>query len=114
MFVLFTYYNMMEKLLNLLNEYESESWIIKDWDIVKVGCDDYWLPCIDSYKQCIISKSYWFIDWLVKNDKIDYQKSPWEIMFDDRMWTMFSLEDSIVMMLSISQNTIDDLISYLK
>ena len=118
MFVLFNYYTTMEKLLNLLNEYESESWILKDKDIVKIGCDDYWLPCTDSYKQCIISKSYWFIDWLVKNDKIDLDKVEQEAMgwFDDESpvyWKDIRTA-RLIMMLSVSNNPISDLVYYLK
>lgn len=102
----------MEKLIELLNEREmGEEWwefyYLSDWVIR----DDWWNILYD-YR--IISKEYWFIEWLVENDKIDYEKSPWEIMFDDRMWTTFSLEDSIVMMLSISNTPIQDLISLLK
>ena len=127
MFVLFNYYTTMEKLLNMLNEYESESWIIKDENIVKIGCDDYWLPCTNSYKLCIISKSYWFIDWLVKNDKIkdngikqrtdlvkeiqivDYEtgKSLW--------WkNQYSETEQLIMYLSIQDNPLEYLCSILK
>jgi len=131
MFVLFNYYTTMEKLLNLLNEYESESWIIKDEDIVKVGCDDYWLPCIDSYKLCIISKSYWFIDWLVKNDKIEREKTNIEKSDDKRYdeWIVlasnydndtyvvekyYSYTEQLLMILSIQDNPIEYLCSILK
>ncbi len=94
----------MGKLMKYVEEMQKE-WI----NICRPRFQEYYLV-----EMALISKHYWLIKWLVENDKIDYQKSPWEIMFDDLMWTTFSLEDSIVMMLSISDTPIDDLISYLK
>lgn len=57
----------MEKLIELLNEYDS--W----WDY-----DDYYWPYQywqdrDAYKYgkyYLLSRDYWFIKWLVENDKI--------------------------------------------
>ena len=106
----------MEKLIELLNEYSKKKHNIAmrelNWELWQwFHYLNYW----SSYSELLmVSKKYEFIKWLVDNNKIDYQKSPWEIMFDDRMWTTFSLEDSIVMMLSISNSPIEDLISYLK
>jgi hypothetical protein len=66
-----------------------------------------------------ISKYYWFIKWLVDNDKIDlykvsghkdkiYYKEYWE-------WGFTCSDDELViMLLAISDTPIDDLISYLK
>ena len=92
----------MEKLIELLNEHRKEKGErnLNEFEVSQT---------LDSLNYLRL-----FIKWLVDNDKIDYQNSPWEIMFDDRMWTIFSLEDSITMMLSISDTPIEDLISYLK
>jgi len=65
----------MEKLLNLLNEYECYRngydictwWQERDGRIVWVTDDPR--PQVRS-EYYILSKEYWFIQWLVENDKI--------------------------------------------
>ena len=54
----------------------------------------------------IVSKSYWFIKWLVDNDKIDIEKFPQIMEYSDY--------ESLLMILSISDTPIEDLINYLK
>ena len=115
----------MEKLIELLNEYDS--W----WSY-----DDYYWPFqywqdSDAYHLCkyqLVSKEYWFIKWLVENDKIDIKKlvvkgemRSW-LDFDNKKWNEESGEEIwnkyyselCLMLLSISDTPIDDLISYLK
>ena len=74
------------------------------------------------YQTYIISKDFWFVKRLVEQDKIDLVK------FSDKLsspsWTMedrykylnsdFWLYNSLLMLLSISEQPIEDLISYLK
>ena len=63
----------------------------------------------------IISKKFWFIQWLVDNDKIDNSK-----FYDKNIlkWFMTLTKeekaDSIIMNLSIQSNPIEFLISILK
>lgn len=106
----------MEKLLELLNEYVKELWI---WDYVwwhnkkTVENSDY-----------IITKKFWFIKWLVENDKINWGKvedietiSCWELTTKDDIDDFFEdaeLEQRVTMLLSISLDPIEDLISVLK
>jgi len=92
----------MEKLVELLNEYELEkdnySGVISEEDI-------YY------YSVLYISKKFWFIKWLVENDKIDRER------INDRWWDMsihFPDEELFIMSLSISNTPIEDLILYLK
>ena len=113
----------MEKLIELLNEYElwedyGDMWeyyyIDTLWNIV----DDGWYilkPCE------IISKKFWFIKWLVENDKIDrdimegkkfyYYLEKSENMHWDKN---FSRCERLLMLLSISDTPIEDLLLYLK
>lgn len=133
----------MEKLIELLNEYEIEREekidLFNDkekplWEWYKDCTGDLTFEPIDSKilnweafswdtaNSVIISKSYGFIWWLVENDKIDI----WEKLFnltknDSRKSTIcdldnndFSWEDTFLMLLSISSSPIEDLISYLK
>ena len=85
---------MMEKLNDLLKKYPQDI-NVEDLDSLKV--------------------LKWFIQRLVENDKIDWKKFyeknilKWFITI-----TKEEKADSIIMNLSISDNPIDDLISYLK
>ena len=119
------------KLIELLNEYEKEKekseWVNVDayvefkWDynynrLVRYDETDrwewdnlYW----DTAVAYLISKSFWFIKWLVENDKIDIEK---EIKNSELNWLHehYLREDCLLMLLSISDEPISDLISYLK
>ena len=125
----------MEKLVKLLNEYELErekgieefknwalplwEWSIVDGDLVYDGVElsmnlesAYW----DTANWIAISKSYGFIKWLVANDKIDLWKL---IMIKDEEQKAIvdidnSRENTLLMLLAISDTIVDDLISYLK
>ena len=93
----------MEKLLNLLNEYWKD----------EIERDE---TEINRFYTWIISKKFWFIKWLVENDKIDLVNVIKNIKwcpFDTHYWNMNKYE-CILMALSISDTPIEDLISYLK
>ena len=88
----------MEKLLDLLNEY-STRWYYNKEDI-------QW-----QVKAWILSKEYWWIRWLVDNDKIDRDKLEKKVLKED---LIRKFDEWLIMLLSISDTPIDDLISYLK
>lgn len=98
----------MEKLIELLNEYDE----IREY--VEVDLED------ELISLRIISKWYWFIKRLVDNDKIDYEKVENkfynEICITD-YWDKdraYWKSDLVISVLSISDEPISDLISYLK
>lgn len=69
----------MGKLIELLNEYETpRSWVVYksyddyDWFFYWVDCD--WETEIVWSDSLICSKKFWWIKWLVENDKIDTEK----------------------------------------
>jgi hypothetical protein len=74
----------------------------------------------------ICSKKFWFIKWIVENDKIDKKKIDTRLVrnveshYDEEWyWVENSYEDysdtdTLLMLLSISDTPIEDLISYLK
>ena len=117
----FTYYYIMimEKLIELLNEYDpyiqSDGthtdnfwWYVSQWHSA-IFPKEVWV-------ERIISKSYGFIKWLVDNDKIDFSRE-WEYCIksiEEFDWLLRDNEDWLIMILSISDTPIDDLISYLK
>ncbi len=105
----------MEKLIELLLEYKPQihyldkpkgvydkkywiGWYKREWDI------GWWFS-----EEVIISKKFWFIKWLVENDKIDIKKAKeWEIMLSRND------EENIIWKLSISDTPIDFLCEILK
>lgn len=97
----------MEKLIELLNEFINKTIIPYDrgakciWYENHLFLFETWADVIED---TIISKRYWFIKWLVDNDKIDENK-----IFND-CW----LYDSVLMKLAIQDEPIDFLISILK
>jgi hypothetical protein len=125
----------MQKLIELLNEYKKtrvkkywiefniweEKWelniIIDDWQ------DNYsWWTCdTDIAISYIISKKFWFIERLIKNDKIDRDIMEGEKFYyyleksENMHWDKnFSRCERLLMLLSISDTPIEDLILYLK
>ena len=126
----------MQKLIDLLNEYEP--YIASDGE----HRDNLWgyayqwhsavfpKELAESY---IISARYGFIKWLVENDKINFNGIPnvftsvyaekrddiyYEIehnnysVLTEQYWV--NLTDRVIMLLSISSSPIEDLVGYLK
>ena len=127
-------FRQMEKLIELLNEYKKtrvkEYWIEfniweEKWEL-HIIIDDWqynysWWTCdTDIAISYIISKKFWFISWLVENDKIDEYKvieleHNWIRPFKlDNLYWEIKLEERLIMLLSISDTPIEDLILYLK
>lgn len=121
------------KLIELLNEYDEwRNWKKLHWK--GLWCEDHdtiWykdkeLSCEqDEIIAYLISKKYGFIKWLVDNDKIDIEKienSEYYLIdwfyYNERkkFWMEWKedVEKIFLMLLSISDTPIDDLISYLK
>ena len=121
----------MEKLIELLNEYvekynksdlyykfELENWELYCYNDVS---DVLWTMQDEAIVIC--SKQFWFIKWLVENDKIDFSLIPnkikeiWipmKINWEIKYWFDSSDYYWLLMLLSISDTPIEDLISYLR
>ena len=105
----------MEKLIELLNEYQYWMFVYEDdllllriWSHVKVWGETF-----------VISKKFWFIKWLVENNKIDtdivYEKWFLAKTYDkDEVWEYFEPYEEILMLLSIQDEPIEFLVSILK
>lgn len=96
----------MEKLIRLLDEYHHK----KTEDLER------WKERVEEHKHWIISKQFWFIKRLVDNDKIDLWKL---IMIKDEEQKAIvdidnSRENTLLMLLAISNEPIEFLISILK
>lgn len=121
----------MEELLKLLNQYEKEGrkseyyewekWIW--WPFLLFRRDTYdeeWSHLYsDTSDTYVISKKYWFIKWLVNNDKIDRPKvwlkikDLWENYWWFAIYSWIHIE-CLLMLLSIQSEPIRFLISILK
>lgn len=106
----------MEKLLNLLNEYCAEEEIKYKRHFVPNHLE--WDACDNS--ECsellIISKKFWFINWLLANDKIDWLKArnEWYNMQYIWRWIVEDNLEYMIKFLSIKDYPTDFLLSILK
>lgn len=125
----------MEKLLKLLNEFEEskksdkiigqEYYFVEEKELARGHIVWYdpttnehllsWVP----FESVVCSKPYWFIEWLVENDKIVLQKGIIRRVEYDNYWVLedihrYSHYDSLLMLLSIQDDPISFLISILK
>lgn len=104
----------MEKLVELLNEYGNE--ICNHWGDYPTDMDEF----TDRDTYWYLSKKFWFIKWLVYNDKIDRDEiiinSDFMPVAFDRKWEKYewSEEKQLLMLLSIRDEPINFLISILK
>lgn len=106
----------MEKLLELLNEYRLEKgaseytkYISETW---------YFTHKLYFYEHYswVISKKFWFIQWLVDNDKIDIQWAK-NLLYESEIFNPLpytDLSERLIMYLSIQDDPIEFLISILK
>ena len=124
-FILFNY--QMEKLIELLNEYigDWQEWLYAcyplDEDFDKFFHTKDWEGTLEEAQ--VISKKFWFIQWLVDNDKIDFNNVRetnywWEFNY---YWTIPNSKrnkeiqiERLLMILAIQDNPIEFLISILK
>ena len=101
----------MDKLIELLNEY----WRQHEW-VYRI---DYQADMNFTKREetLFCSKYWWWIQRLVENDKIDFDKC-WICYEINSTYDHYNLEDRqdlwLIMLLSISSSPIEDLVSYLK
>jgi len=105
----------MEKLLRDLNIYAHSFMncnltFIHDGNRIRVQWDEIWPYVAESI---ILNKKFWFIKWLVENDKIDLEK---EIKNSELNWLHehYFREDCLLMLLAIQDEPINFLVSILK
>jgi hypothetical protein len=109
--------NWMEKLIELLNEYDDNNWGVTDYWALFNRMNE-WIS--DAEYLQVISKKFWFIWWLVDNDKIDrdkiIEKSDFMPIVSNKVWDFFqpTEEQELLMLLSIQDNPIEFLCSVLK
>lgn len=118
----------MGKLLQLLNEYERSLWSDREWWWI---IDEDWFFCTRKSKKGnlivqhssldeailqIISKKFWFIQWLVEINKIDKQWSK-NLLYESEVFNSqpyTDLAERLIMYLAIQDDPISFLSSILK
>ena len=109
-------FRQMEKLIELLNEYEP--YIASDGE----HRDNFWYFIYKWWSAIfpkeiwmlkIISKEYWFIKWLVENEKIEWNNKDIAIK-EWILWKSIDNYHSLLMALAIQDEPINLLISILK
>lgn len=99
----------IQKLKDLFIEYHWE-WV---YGIIEPEHWIYLREAMQARAPYIISRKYWFIRWLVENEKIDLEKLPkhlqWEWVNTDIKW-----EELVLMVLSIQDEPINFLLEILK
>ena len=106
----------MEKLLQLLNEYwKGSSFQFTGYDReLSVFNTNLKVASITSIpEETIIKKKFWFIEWLVIYNKVEYWPIE-ELSIVDKEWRLYWYTDTLLMMLSIQDDPIGFLISILK
>lgn len=111
----------MEKLIELLNEYENKDLELEEWEESNARTENNWhlrfnganKVQFDTYMfdSLALSKQYWFIKWLVENNKLK-----WTDKMEIRkiMLWMPEKQDYYIMMLAVTPQPIEFLVSILK
>ena len=102
----------IEKLVELLNEYDSSNW----WKETDEWIDNIWKIYEFHSELQIISKKYWFIKWLVDNDKIDFDGIQ-NVFYRNKRYKEYrdySDYESLLMLLAIQDEPIRFLCEILK
>ncbi len=105
----------MEKLIKLINEYEKINMCRKfDSFAMHTFENSSWVDSM--LEDTVISRRYWFIEWLIKENKIDTRK-----IDEDRLETIqysekerITIYDWLLMLLAIKKNPIIFLTSILR
>lgn len=98
-----------QKLLDLLNEYEDPmvSWYEKYDEETGFFILNSWQKV---QEEVILGKTYWFIEWLVRNEHIDFSKvkeKTWlERELYERMLYWYKETDFLIMLLSIEDEPV--------
>lgn len=109
----------MEKLLELLNEYQTQKGSKFKFSSYDERSQSFLL--VDSnevlWEETIISKKFWFIQWLMDQNKVEFDRardrSDFPLLYAG-WWGFYSDADIIVATLSMEDEPIEFLISILK
>ena len=110
------------KLIDLLNEYVEKhnksdlyyKFELENWELYCYNDVSDVLWTMQDEAMVICSKKFWFIKWLVENNKIDFEWKLNTLRFESLVDQTLDSYLALLMLLSISDTPIEDLISYLR
>ena len=106
------------KFCGMVEEYRLElakkSWIDLQLDVSLAWCTICWI-----HENVLISKKFWFIKWLIDNDKIvlwDIALTVYnlDLRVGKHTYTEYPIYESLLMLLAIQDNPIEFLVSILR
>ena len=110
----------LDKLIELLTEHCRRYYWFKEKDDIKIdndSCNFYlylkWIKLFTIQPERLIFKHFLFIQWLLDNDKIDFEKLENLHKFNDIIYLRTAYY-GLLMLLSIQDNPIEFLVSILK
>lgn len=105
--------NSKMKILDCFNAYNCSP-EMAEWEPVSERTEKDWNTTSRIYKAYILSKDYWWIKRLVKNDKVDINKLKHEIYVNMMESLPFENYERLIMLLSIQDEPLKFLESILK
>ena len=109
----------MKKLIKFLNEYQTEKkskFKFSSYDINSSAFIIEKNPRMVLWEETIVCIRFWFIQWLVDNDKIDIQWAK-NLLYESEIFNPLpytDLAERLIMYLAIQDDPIEFLISILK
>ena len=109
----------LTKLIELLNEYVEKhnksdlyyKFELENWELYCYNDVSDVLWTMQDEAMVICSKKYWFIKWLVENEKIDLDKLEKKVLKEN---LIRKFDEWLLMLLSIQDEPIEFLVSILK
>ena len=106
-------WKLIELFKEYVDKYSNDAKVLDEWEYVVIDDGQSFLYWTREYSYLtLISKKFGFIKWLVENDKIDFENN--YLSISKTYIEEYPRYESLLMLLSISDTPIEDLISYLK
>ena len=106
-------WKLIELFKEYVDKYSNDAKVLDEWEYVVIDDGQSFLYWTREYSYLtLISKKFGFIKWLVENDKIDFENN--YLSISKTYIEEYPKYESLLMLLSISDTPIEDLISYLK
>ena len=106
-------WKLIELFKEYVDKYSNDAKVLDEWEYVVIDDGQSFLYWTREYSYLtLISKKFGFIKWLVENDKIDFENN--YLSISKTYIEEYPKYESLLMLLSISDTPIEDLILYLK
>ena len=113
-------WKLIELFKEYVDKYSNDAKVLDEWEYAVIDDGQSFLYWTREYSYLtLISKKFWFIKWLVENDKIDFSKFEYMINIKAPKRELYYTKagfhtEALLMLLSIQDEPINFLISILK